>query len=186
MIFRHFLTDNNESNVFIIGCGRTKDAIFIDAGDLNAEISAFIDQQRLHPTKAFITHDHYDHTGGLPQMVSRYGAEVLAAHTPCGGCPATPLKHGDTVQVGDLTGTVLATPGHTPSSLCLALAGMVFTGDALFAGSVGGTASAAAKNQQLEAIRTHLFALPDETEVHTGHGPSSTIGIERRYNPFFV
>ncbi|NLT59553.1 MAG: MBL fold metallo-hydrolase, partial [Candidatus Hydrogenedentes bacterium] len=85
-----------------------------------------------------------------------------------------------------LAGRVLATPGHTPDALSLAFPGMVFTGDALFAGSVGGTASPALARQQLDAIRNHIFSLPADTEIHTGHGPSSTVAIESRYNPFFV
>ena len=88
--------------------------------------------------------------------------------------------------MGKLTGRVLATPGHTPEGVSLAFPGHVFTGDALFAGSVGGTASQANYDQQIAAIRTQVFSLPPETEVHPGHGPSSTVAVERRYNPFFV
>jgi glyoxylase-like metal-dependent hydrolase (beta-lactamase superfamily II) len=80
---------------------------------------------------------------------------------------------------------VLATPGHTPDGVCLAFSGHVFTGDSLFAGSVGGC-SGAAHRRLLDGIRQHLFALPPDTQVHTGHGPSSTIAIESQHNPFFV
>ena len=96
------------------------------------------------------------------------------------------VVHGDTVRVGNLVGEVLATPGHTPDSISLAFPGIVFTGDALFAGSVGGTSSPGCAKQQIDAIRRHILSLPDDYEVHPGHGPASTIGIERRGNPFFA
>jgi glyoxylase-like metal-dependent hydrolase (beta-lactamase superfamily II) len=81
---------------------------------------------------------------------------------------------------------VLATPGHTPDSLSLSFPGVVFTGDALFAGSVGGTGSPRNASQQIEAIRKHIFALPDDYEIHPGHGPASTVAVERGCNPFFA
>lgn len=185
MIFTHILTDSNESNAFIVGCEETRQALLVDVGEYDPAIPAFLDEHGLRLTKVFITHDHYDHTGGLDQAVARDGAEVLAGSGSVGGLRATQVGHGDTVEVGRLVGTVLATPGHTPDGLCLAFSGRVFTGDTLFAGSVGGC-SGAAHRQLLEGIKEHLFALPPDTQVHTGHGPSSTIAIESQHNPFFV
>ncbi|MGI6460914.1 MAG: MBL fold metallo-hydrolase [Candidatus Hydrogenedentales bacterium] len=185
-MFKHFLTSVNESNAFILACDQSRDALLIDAGAFEPAIAAFIETKRLKLTSVFITHDHYDHTGGLREIVDRYGAQVYAGSANPGACQAAVVGHGDTIGVGSLEGRVLATPGHTPDALSLAFPGMVFTGDALFAGSVGGTASPALARQQAEAIQSHIFRLPADTEIHTGHGPSSTVAIESRYNPFFV
>ena len=90
------------------------------------------------------------------------------------------------MKVGRLAGRVVATQGHTGDSLSIVFPGMAFTGDALFAGSVGGTASRGETQRQLDSIREHIFSLPPETEIHTGHGPSSTVAVESAHNPFFV
>ncbi len=184
--FRHFLTSSNESNAYIVWCGEEGEALLVDAGAFAPAMADFLEQTGLRLRQVFITHDHYDHTGDLNMAVARYGAEVLAARNPCGGCPTKMVRHGDTVRVGRREGHVLATPGHTPDSLSLALPGMVFTGDALFAGSVGGTGSSADAARQIQGIRTHLFSLPAETIIYPGHGPASTVEIESRFNPFFV
>jgi glyoxylase-like metal-dependent hydrolase (beta-lactamase superfamily II) len=88
--------------------------------------------------------------------------------------------------VGKLTGTVLATQGHTLDSISLAFPGLVFTGDALFSGSIGGTSSPRNAQQEIDHVRRNILSLPDDYEIHPGHGPSSTVAIERNHNPFFV
>ncbi len=186
MIVRHFLLDVNEVNAFILACPETHEAMLIDAGAFDPEVPKFLDEHGLTLKKIFITHNHYDHTDGLGEYLKRFDAEVVANLDRVNGHPATHVHHGDSVTVGKLSGTVLETPGHTPEGVSLAFPGCVFTGDALFAGSVGGTTSDADKQRQLDAIRKHIFTLPPETEVHVGHGPSSTVAIESKYNPFFV
>lgn len=185
-MFKHFLTSANEGNAFILACDETREGILVDVGEFEPEIAEYIEANALNLASIFITHDHYDHSGGLREAVARYDATVYAGSTRPGGCKATQVAHGDTVKVGSLTGTVVATPGHTPDMLSLSFPGMVFTGDALFAGSVGGTNSPTHTKQQLDAIKKHIFSLPPQTEIHPGHGPSSTVAIESQYNPFFV
>ncbi|HOF41388.1 MAG TPA: MBL fold metallo-hydrolase, partial [Candidatus Hydrogenedentes bacterium] len=155
-MFKHFLTSVNESNAFILACDETRDAILIDAGAFEPAITAFVEAKHLKLKSVFITHDHYDHTGGLREIVDRYDAQVYAGSANPGGCRADTVGHGDAIRVGGLEGRVLATPGHTPDALSLTFPGMVFTGDALFAGSVGGTASPALARQQSEAIKAHI------------------------------
>lgn len=187
MIVRHFLLDTNEVNAFIVGCPETHEAMLLDAGAYDSAVTEFLDGRGLALTKIFITHNHYDHTDGLSEYLERYPVDVIASIPSVQGHKvATQVKHGDLVRVGNLVGMVLETPGHTPEGVSLAFPGCVFTGDALFAGSVGGTASETDKQRQLDAIRKHIFTLPQETQVHVGHGPSSTVAIESRYNPFFV
>ncbi len=186
MIFRHFLTDNNESNAFIVACGQSRQAMLVDAGAFDKTMADFITGNRLTLAQVFITHDHYDHTEALQEIVRQYSPEILSGAGRAGGINTVAVGHGDEVHVGNLTGKVLSVPGHTPDGICLSFSGMVFTGDALFAGSIGGTASAALAEQLKEGIRKHLFTLPPHYEIHTGHGPSSTVSVESRHNPFFV
>jgi hydroxyacylglutathione hydrolase len=192
MIVKHFLSTVNEANMFIIGCEETQEAMLIDAGAFDPPIAQFVDSSGWQLVKVFITHDHYDHTDGLPEIVRRYAPEVIAHKTKvgrfrlAGKVKTTGVSHGDEVAAGRLRGRVFATPGHTPDGLSLAFDGLCFTGDALFAGSVGGTASEEQARTQIEHIRKHIFTLPPETELHVGHGPSSTVAVESRYNPFFI
>ena len=186
MIVRHFLLDVHEANAFVIACEDMREALLVDAGAYDPAIAEFLQKTRLTLVKVFITHGHFDHTDGLAEYFSRFKPEVLCGLDHVVGCKATRVRHGDPVSVGRLKGTVLETPGHTPEGMSLAFPGHVFTGDALFAGSVGGTSSERDKQRQLDAIRKHIFTLPPQTEIHTGHGPSSTVAIESRFNPFFV
>lgn len=185
MIFRHFRLNVNEANVFLIGCEATREALLVDAGEMDPRIEDFIEEHRLRLTTVFVTHAHYDHTGGLAELESRHGVTVVGGG-PEIGPDARVVRQGDEVRIGHLTGRVVAAPGHTRDSVCLVLPGMVFTGDALFAGSVGGISSRRHADEQIAALREHVLSLPDDYEIHTGHGPSSTVWVERTFNPFFV
>ncbi|MBI4559769.1 MAG: MBL fold metallo-hydrolase [Candidatus Hydrogenedentes bacterium] len=186
MIVQSFLLDVNEANAYVVACEQTREALLIDAGELNASVEAFLRDQDLRLTRVFITHDHFDHTGGLREIIDKHRAEVFAANHAVGNCTATNVSHGDEIPVGSLVGKVVVTPGHTPDGISLIFPGVVFVGDALFAGSVGGTATNALARQQIDHIRRNIFSLPPEYELHGGHGPASTVQIESRYNPFFL
>ncbi len=185
MIFGHFLTNVNESNLFIVACEKTREALVVDAAEWDTRMTKFVQAHQLTIRAVFITHDHFDHTSALQALLQQHDATVYAGTPKPGGCTATVMRQDDTLQVGEIQGKAVLVPGHTPDSICLILPGMVFTGDALFAGSVGGTTTPQQARQQIDGIQKHLFHLPDDHQIHTGHGPSSTIGIERSYNPFF-
>jgi len=187
MMHFHSRLDTNEANAFIAACPDTNDAMLIDAGEWNGELQSFIEDNGLNLAAVFITHDHYDHTDGLKDALKFAGEiPVYAYKGSIEGVKTKQVKPGDTVKVGNLEGEVRMTPGHTPDGLTLVFAGNAYTGDALFCGSVGGTASESDYNQQIEAIRQNIFTLPPDTKLHTGHGPSTTVAIERSHNPFFV
>jgi len=187
MIYFHALLDVNEANAFIAACPETKQALLIDAGEFNAAFPKFLEENGLKLAAIFITHDHYDHTAGLKDALKYAGnVPVYAYKASIEGVKTTQVKPGDDVKVGSLSGKVFHTPGHAPDGLSLVFPGHCFTGDALFSGSVGGTAGSENYNMQIEAIRKHIFTLPPETKLHVGHGPSSTVAVESRYNPFFV
>ncbi len=101
--------------------------------------------------------------------------------------PDMPLNDGDTIGVGDLSFTVLHTPGHSPGGISLYGHGVVFVGDTLFNLSIGRTDFPGCSHQQLiDSINSKLMTLPDNTVVYPGHGPQTTIRTERQYNPFLV
>ncbi len=185
MIFGHFLSDVNEANLYVVACPETRHALLVDAAAWEPQIEHFLNVHRLKLTGVFITHDHYDHTGGLDTVMGMFNLHIHSGSGHAGGLAVHHVRHDDTIHFGHVEGRVIATPGHTPEGISLILPGMVFTGDALFSGSVGGTSSYQNAQIQLHAIRNHIFTLPDHFEIHPGHGPASTVGIERRFNPFF-
>jgi len=187
MILGHFRLNPIEVNAFIFGCPETKEAVLVDAGEWDQRLPQFVEDSGLSLTTIFITHDHGDHVEALPEAAKHFGATVISGTERPGGYQVDRVVgHGDEITVGNMSGRVVDTAGHTLVGLSLIFPGTVFSGDALFAGSVGGTSTPENYERQLDNIRKNLFTLPGDYEVHVGHGPSTTIGIERDHNPFFV
>ncbi|MBI2425041.1 MAG: MBL fold metallo-hydrolase [Candidatus Hydrogenedentes bacterium] len=187
MIVRHFRLDvpNLEPNAYLVGCEHTGQALMVDAGVFSEEMDEFLRGNGMKLRTIFITHHHWDHTDGLKEAIERFQPErVLSFLGNVGGCATERIAHGGKFQVGAIPCHAVHTPGHTDDGMSLILPGVVFSGDALFCGSVGGTSNPVDAQRQIEAIRAHLFSLPDDYEVFSGHGPVTTIGIERAANPF--
>jgi hydroxyacylglutathione hydrolase len=158
------------------------------------------------PVAIWLTHAHLDHVLGVPRVAAETGAPVwlhaadralydaVPQQAAWFGLEATALPppdrafvHGDRVHVGGLTFDVRHTPGHSPGSVCLVAPGVVFGGDVLFAGSIGRTDLPGGDFDTLiGSIERELLSLPDATIVYTGHGPETTVGQERRSNPFLT
>ena len=126
------------------------------------------------------------HEGDAPLLASASKQSAAFGMNSPSSPPADRyVKHGDVIIAGEISLTVLHTPGHSPGGISLLEQGMVFTGDALFAGSIGRSDLMGGDLMTLlRSIKTNLMTLPDETKVFSGHGPASTIGEERRENPF--
>lgn len=186
MIFKHFfLPDTNEANTYIVGCGRTREAMLIDAGADTREYDEFLERANARLTGIFLTHFHWDHDGGLDSLLDRFDVPVysMTGQTRNG----VRVKEHDTVPIGKLSTVVYRTTGHTPDSLTLVVENRIaFVGDALFAGSIGGTASPALQEEEKSHIRGKIFSLPPDTLLCPGHGPLTTVSIEKTCNPFFV
>jgi hydroxyacylglutathione hydrolase len=172
MILRHFLLDVNETNCYLVACPETREAAIIDPGEPCRELEALVEEEALRPVFVVVTHDHFDHTGGVSAVVSRFGVRGRG------------VREGDSLKVGNLEFTVLETPGHTPDSISLAVRDAIFTGDALFAGSVGGTTSQENFEQEIDHIRSKILSHSRGTRLFPGHGPPSTVAIEATFNPF--
>jgi len=204
MILRKLELEPFGSNCYIIGSDTTGEGIVIDPGGGAEFIIQHIEQLGLQVKLIVLTHGHMDHTGALAQVKAATGAAV-AIHTEdadylrgdhpmmqaFGGSGITPpepdrlLNEGDVIEVGEIQLRVVHTPGHTAGGICLITNDLAFTGDTLFQFSVGRTDFPGGSHEQLiENIHSKLLVLPDTTRVCPGHGPDSTIEIERRMNPF--
>lgn len=194
-------------NATILWCSDTCQAAIVDAGGDIDELSQWISQQGLTLEKLLLTHGHIDHAGGAaelaqahavqiegPQQAERFWLDQLPEQGKMFGFPPSPpltpdrwLQDGDTVTVGRETLQVLHCPGHTPGHVVFysPTAKLLIAGDVLFQRSIGRTDFPMGNHQQLlDAIKTKLFVLPEDTVVLPGHGPLTTIGDEKRYNPF--
>jgi hydroxyacylglutathione hydrolase len=193
-------------NCYLVLDEATRECAVVDPGEGAGLILRKLRELDARPTAIWLTHGHLDHVLGVPRLKAGTGAPVWlhAADRPlydrvpeqaawC-GLEAEPLPPpdrvygaGDTVRVGAIELAVRHAPGHSPGSVCLVGPGIVFSGDALFAGSIGRTDLPGGDYDTLiKSIERELLVLPDETIVYSGHGPETTIGQERRANPFLA
>lgn len=200
-------------NTYVVYDDDTKECVIIDPGcSIPAEenqLFGYIDSHQLKPLMVINTHGHIDHVIGNDAVKNRYGIKV-AAHPdvkddfvqakrhaawlgfrPEGNAqidlPDIDLADEQVIKVGESTLEVICTPGHAQGSISLyaQIEGWVFTGDALFCRSIGRTDLAGGNYETLRnSIKERLFHLPDDTEVYAGHGESTTIFDEQRYNMF--
>jgi len=190
MIIKCFTVGWLSTNCYAVGCEETREAAIIDPGmDSETETESildFIKQNSLHIKYIINTHGHPDHVAGNAIIKKATGAPILIHESNSERVQADrKLCDGDIIHVGVLKLVVLHTPGHTPDGISLLGDSVVFTGDALFACSVGRTDFAGGSYEELmQSIKTKLLPLPDSVKVYPGHGPSTTIGDEKRHNPF--
>lgn len=194
------------ANCYIVGSSETKQGMIIDPGAEAKAILKSVQQTGLTISTIVITHAHMDHVGALRKVQDRTGAQFAIHEAEKGFLFSAPmrmltslgvsplkspprpdrlLRDGASVDVGNLHFEVLYTPGHSSGGICLSGHGVVFSGDTLFNSGIGRTDFPGMSHERLiRSIREKLMVLPDETVVYPGHGPSTTIGDERRGNPF--
>ena len=195
-----------EVNCYIIWDPETKEGAVIDPGAEGKRIVRIIEVEGIDLKYIINTHGHVDHIGANADVKRAFPDAKLVIHTldepllknalnsfiaPMVGAKASPdpdqlLEEGDTITIGKTTLEVIHTPGHTKGSICLYDGeGIMFTGDTLFAGSVGRVDLPMSEPEKLiPSIKNKLLKYPDDTVILPGHGPSSTLGDEKRFNPF--
>ncbi|MEJ2543188.1 MAG: MBL fold metallo-hydrolase [Calditrichaceae bacterium] len=193
-----------EMNSYIIAEDNHPECIIIDPGDEPDEIIKTIDENKLKPVKIINTHNHIDHARrvsivqkhyDIPFLICEDDLPLLESIQDQGvifGLDASEvpevssfLKDGDRFKLVDEDFLILQTPGHSPGSISIYTEGHVFVGDVLFRDSIGRTDLYGGNYETLmKSIREKLMTLPDNTKVYSGHGPTTTIGREREFNPF--
>jgi len=195
-----------QSNSYLLADEATREAVLFDPGMESEPVAEVLARERLTLTAIINTHGHFDHVFGNAYFKAKTGAPLLMHRADLDlvkrleeqslyfGFRATPspppdrfLEEGDEVRVGGIRLRVLHTPGHSPGGICLVTDGTAFVGDTLFAGSIGRTdLPGGSAETLLTSIREKLLTLPDDTVIYPGHGPATTIGHERRHNPFLT
>lgn len=206
MIVRCLPVGPLQVNCYLAACPETRDAVVIDPGDESPMILDALEKEDLNLKEILLTHCHADHVGGVkgiteslcvpvriheadrPMLNSAvehgrmFGLEIEAPPPPDGY-----LAEGDVVDFGGESLKVLHTPGHSPGGICLLGPEEIFVGDTLFAGSIGRFDFPGGSYETLiESISRKILTLNEKTVVYPGHGPATTVGQEKRSNPFLV
>jgi glyoxylase-like metal-dependent hydrolase (beta-lactamase superfamily II) len=197
-----------QCNCSVIGDETTHEAMVIDPGDDIENVLQILSQHNLKVKHIIVTHAHIDHVGGAMRLKRLTGAPVLlnqndqallkmldtqaawlGMESPGQVTIDQELKDGDKLQAGNISATVIHTPGHTEGSVCLYVEAQqkLIAGDTLFMGSIGRTDLPGGSYEKImDSLHGRVLALPDETEVTPGHGPITYIGVERESNPFLA
>ena len=207
MIVKMLVVGPYMSNCYVVGSEKTKEGMIVDPGADSDIILKTVADLGLNIKLIVATHSHLDHIGALKSVMAKTQApfamhesesnnrmieEISKGLSSMMGLtydkPPTPnrlLKDGDIIELGELRFNVLHVPGHSPGGIVLEGQGIAISGDTLFQYSIGRTDFPGGSHSDLmNGIFDKLMALPDETIVYSGHGPHTTIGVERKHNPF--
>ena len=202
MIIENLVLSPFMSNCYIVGSEATNEAMVIDPCDEAQRVVDTAAKHGLKITTIVTTHNHVDHIGAISDVRDITGAQFLSHGAwrdpeltqrfarimgPDFKMPPEPdrlVDDGDIIEVGDLKFSVIHTPGHSPDGISIYGHGVVFSGDTLFNMGIGRSDFNDSNYDDLMNSLKKLMALPDETVVLSGHGPQTTIGYERSYNPF--
>jgi glyoxylase-like metal-dependent hydrolase (beta-lactamase superfamily II) len=203
MLIRSAEVGSFAANCYLLACDETREGVIIDPGAAARAILDMVAKEKVKVQYIINTHGHVDHVGANEEVRSALGVPLLIHEADGEMCkkphaslsafvgklhlavPDRLLTDGEKIKAGNLTIEVISTPGHTKGSISLLVDGALFTGDTLFAGSIGRTDFPGGSFEQIiRSIKERLLVFPDDTPVYPGHGPRTTIGEEKKYNPF--
>lgn len=180
-----------QTNCYLLSNGDR--CLVIDPGGEPEKVLDFLRRQGLTLEAILLTHGHFDHVGAVKPLAEETGCPVYLCQEDLslpGTMTAGPLYYthsygeGDQLTLAGMTFTVLHTPGHTPGSVCLRFGEHLFTGDTLFAGSCGRTDFPGSSSAAMGRSLTRLAALRENLKIYPGHGETTTLDEEKRYNPY--
>ncbi len=182
-----------QTNCYLVWEKDSTKCVVIDPGYNPGTVLNRADKEGLQIEAILLTHGHFDHVGAVREVAAETDCRVYLCEEDLSMPPAFtagPLYYtdlyadGDTVNAAGLTFRVIATPGHTPGSVCLQCENVLFSGDTLFAGSCGRTDLPGGNRQQMQASLARLRTISENLTVYPGHGPSSTLSGEKASNPY--
>jgi hydroxyacylglutathione hydrolase len=208
LVFDSLETGPLMTNCYIVGDDESKEAAVIDPGGHVGAIRGALDRYGLTCKTIINTHTHFDHVGGNRELKQHTGAEILVhpaeaawlanlseqamlfgIHAENSPPADRTIDEGDVIQVGQVRLEVLHTPGHSPGSISLVIAGekKILVGDLVFAGSIGRTdLQGGSFDTLVKMVKEKIFKHPDDTRLYSGHGPETTVGREKTSNPFLT
>lgn len=199
MIIKAIATGMIEENCYIVMDENTNEGFLVDPGADAEILASAVENMKMKPKFILLTHGHWDHVGAvvelkdrfnIPFYISKNDNDMIQSGQDTYGSTPNPdgyLKEGDTFKFANKTISVIETPGHTPGGVCFLVDKSLFTGDTLFNGTIGRTDFVGGSFETLvSSVRGKLAILPEDIKVYPGHGPSTTIGLEKRHNPYIL
>ena len=190
---QQLILGNYETNCYILWGEGSADCVVIDPGFEPQSVLQAVAALGKNLQAILLTHGHFDHVGAVREIFAEIDCDIYICPEDCkmpeqmtAGplCYTCSYAEGDILDLAGLTFKILHTPGHTPGCVCIACDNALFAGDTLFCGSCGRTDLPGGNWQQLQASLARLKMLPDELTVYPGHGEATTLGAEKRYNPY--
>lgn len=173
------------SNSYIISQEESRDALIIDPGIFELALLELIESHNLYIRHILVTHNHESHVKGITTLRKVYDAEIFSASRSICNFPSIPLSDGDTMLIGGFNVLALEVPGHSSDSLVYKIDQMLFTGDVIGAGRIGKTFDPYLGHLLHDRCRAKLFSFKENLYIYPGHGPPTTLDIERKFNPAF-
>ncbi|NLK71597.1 MAG: MBL fold metallo-hydrolase [Clostridiales bacterium] len=204
MKIKLFIMGAYQENCYVVFCEKTGKAFIVDPGYFNVQLADYIEENKLDIQFIILTHAHGDHIGGVEEAKQKFDAPVYIHKEEASILrnaeknasihiwgrkisiePDRLLKDGEVIEVGEMNLKIIHTPGHSPGCICIYAGTVLFSGDTLFADSIGRTDFPESSTEAIiKSIKEKIYTLPEDTQVFPGHGPSTTIGYEKKHNYF--